>query len=163
MIAAALLFFVALIFTGILIEVAIVVTTNSNFSAPGIGPGIAVLIVVLIVSVFMFYVGLTFKRGVEQEDLNKCRIWFIVTAIFYDIGVFLITVSILVIIVLSGVSTGIRFVGLFGFLIGFGLLVYNAFSLWVAHEFMNELKSGGQTFEGSVVYNNTNTGGDGKV
>jgi len=142
MVVAAILFFGFLIFGGFVIGGAVGAANESEDKetwGAGIGVLIAIILVVLIVLAFKFYLGLTLKRGADQEDLRKCRIWFIVSAVLFGFSICGLV---------RNIAIGQDAAHLLATFLGLG---YEAFAMWVVYEFMNELKSG-RTFDTS--YNN---------
>jgi len=168
MIESSLLFYVTLIGGAVLIGFGDTAASeeaweyNVLFWAEfGVGAAITFIIVFLIVFVLLFYFALTLRRGAEQENLKKCRIWFNVTAILFVI-LRIIKMIPLGFVVLPLLYSFTRFlildneVYIFGCLAGFGL-VYNVFSLWVVYEFMNTLKTR-QVIDTVASYNVGETG-----
>lgn len=138
MILAAISFFMILIWIGILIGAAVPAATkveNGVFVGATLGALISILIVVLIVCIFEFYLALTLKHGADQEDLRKCRIWLIFSAVLFVIEIIFKMVLII-----------IRGAGPIEYVIFSINIVYCAFSMWVVYEFMTALKSG-QVFD----------------
>jgi len=135
MIGAALLGIVALVFGGITIGALVGVADqvkDDDKPMYGAAAGVVVagFVVLLLVAIGKFYLGLTLKRGADQEDLRKCRIWFIVTAVLFSLGV---------VVVFFNIISGHPVVNTVPNAIA---LLVEAFCLWVVYEYMVELKCG---------------------